>query len=96
VSFTTPDWNISRNKSQRTSQNEIASRGATAATRRFDWYPYRSGATKTDRKPASNNKISLKKYKISEYDGPFTYSQLLHILTLEKSFSFLGETTKAN
>jgi hypothetical protein len=78
VSFTTPDWNISRNNSQRTSQNEIASLGTVVAARRFDWDRYHSGATRMDRKPASNSKISLKKRKevskISGFYGPLSNS----------------------
>lgn len=63
------------------------------AARRFDWYRYRSGATKTDRKPASSSKISLKKkYKISERGSPLMYSELVHILINERGFPVLEET----
>ena len=68
------------------------------AARRFDWYRYRSGATKTDRNPASRSKISLKKKKtkISEHDVLLMYIELLHILINEKTFLVLEETNNSN
>jgi hypothetical protein len=59
MSFTTPDWNMSRNSNQRTSQNGIASLRAEVAARRFDCDWYLSGATRMDTKPASNSSMSL-------------------------------------
>jgi hypothetical protein len=72
VSFTTPDWNTSRNSSQRTSQNGIASLRAVVAARRFDCDWYLSGATRMDMKPASNSNISLKERE-KKRDRVFSY-----------------------